>query len=105
MIKVKRLVKMSEASPAQWGGITDDNRQIFVHYRYGQLEVYLGSEGDMSDFEFAGLTNSLTFSVRHGEKFDGTLDYTELNALWAGIVEFPESESEVINWQEDVDIL
>jgi hypothetical protein len=105
MIKVKRLVKISEASPAQWGGISEDNRQIFVHYRYGQLEVYLGSEGDRSDFEFAGLTNRLIFSVRHGGKFDGTLDYTELKALCAGITEFPESESQVINWQENVDIL
>ena len=74
-------------------------RQVFVHYRYGCLEIYLGDEGDMSDFEFAGLLNKRIVSVVHGDKLDGMLEYSVLRFLSAGIVEFPEFESDVIDWQ------
>jgi len=99
MIRVKKVVKTCKAYPAQWGGITEDMRQVYVHYRYGCLEIYLGNVGDMSDFEFAGLLDKRVLSVVHGDKLDGMLEYSELKILSTGIVEFPEIESDVIDWQ------
>ncbi len=97
MVRVKKVVKTCEACPAQWEGITDDNRQVYVRYRWGCLSIGMGSKDDMS--EYAAVDGEEILSIKHGRNLDGTLEYSGMKCLSAGIVEFPESESVDIDWQ------
>lgn len=96
MVKVEKVVKTCDGCPAQWEGITDDNRQIYVRYRWGCLSICLGKVGDMS--EFGGVRGEEIFFTDRNDEYHGVMDYAELKELSAGVVDFPESESEGVDW-------
>ena len=97
MVRVVKIVKTLEASPAQWDGMTDDNRQIYVRYRWGCLTIELGVAGDMS--EYAAVNGEKILSMKHGGKYQGVMEYSELKELSASVVEFPDYEDENLDWQ------
>lgn len=37
--RLKSLVKTCEACPAQWDGVTEDGRKVYIQYRYDHLTV------------------------------------------------------------------
>jgi hypothetical protein len=98
MVKVKEIVKTCDCSPAQWEGITEDNRRIYVRYRWGCLAISIGEIGDMS--EFAAVAGEEILWCQHGDEYHGEMEYSELKTLSAGVVEFPEVESGIITWNE-----
>ena len=97
MVKVKEIVNTCDSCPAQWEGITDDNRQIYVRYRWGCLAISIGEMGDMS--EFAAVRGEEILFVDRDDEYHGTMEYSELKTLSAGVVDFPETESKSITWQ------
>ena len=86
MIKIKQLVKTCEACPAQWEGYTDDDRKVYVRYRWGHLSVRLGDIGDTA--EFAGIRGEEIFGKQIGEDLHGVMSYDELKELTKDIIQW-----------------
>jgi len=91
MIKVNKIVKTCDFCPAQWEGITDDNRQIYVRYRLGTFSIKLGNPNDMEPF--AAVNGTEVLRTDYGEELGGTMTYSELKELAKVYVQFPEYES------------
>lgn len=87
LVKVAEIVKTCEACPAQWEGLTNDNCQIYVRYRWGCLSIRIGKTGDMS--EFGGVRGDEILYINLEDPYDGVMEFDELKTLSAGIVEFP----------------
>ena len=68
MIKVTSITQTCSACPAQWEGITEDNRKIYVRYRWGYLSVRIGEIDDME--EWAAVTGAEIFVIDYGDGFD-----------------------------------
>lgn len=90
MIKVTSITKTCEGCPAQWDGITDDNRKAYFRYRWGRLTVELGKKDDME--EFAAVFGELVFEQFSGDDLDGVMDYKTLKELTKGVLELPDIE-------------
>jgi hypothetical protein len=91
MIKVVKIIKTCNMCPAQWDGVTDDNRQFYVRYRWGCLTVSIGEPGDAS--EYAAVVGRIVFNRQLGGPFAGSMDYQALCEHLMGIVELPAEES------------
>ncbi len=74
MIKIKKLTCTCTACPSQWEGRTDDNREIYIRYRYGHLSVRVAGER--------------IFQISHGDDMDGVMDFDTLKELTKDIIEF-----------------
>lgn len=59
-LKVKELHRTCCACPSQWEGMTDDNKFIYVRYRWGY-------------FSFS-VDNKEVYGVQYGEDMDGEMD-------------------------------
>ena len=75
--------------PSQWDGRTDDDRAVYVRYRWGCLRVTVGEPGDRD--EFAGVRGRWVYSAEIGDGFDGALSGAELARRTAGVLEWPET--------------
>ena len=74
-MKVRDLSDYGTACPAQWEGRTDDDRPVYVRYRWGYLSVRVGPPG--------GDTSSAVTGVEvHGEQvggeFDGAIEWRQV---------------------------
>ena len=87
-MKVISIEQTCGACPSQWEGITDDNRRVYVRYRWGNLSVRVGEIDDMQ--EFAAVRGNEVFALAHG---DGFLEYSELVKLTKGEIEWPIQQS------------
>lgn len=87
MITVASLTKTCDACPAQWAGRTDDNRQVYVRYRWGYLSVRVAA--DQSDEEFAGVSGEEVYGSQLGDGFDGFLSMDDLRSATADVVSWP----------------
>ena len=86
-IRVVQIKQTCESCPSQWEGLTDDNRRVYVRYRWGWLVVRVGAPGDTD--EFAGVRGEEVLCLGYGDDFDGYMTYNTLKRLCAGRVEFP----------------
>lgn len=86
MLRVRRVSQTSPACPAQWEGRTDDDRPVYVRYRFGRLSVRVGPIGGDMD---SAVTGDEVLSIDHGNDLDGWMEYDELCQLTAGTVRFP----------------
>lgn len=93
MIRVTTVVRTCTACPDQWVGITDNNRQIHVSGRHGELEIRVGPVGDMS--QLAAVTGDLVFA---NDEVHDYLTYAELQAMTSGVIEWPPTESDAVTW-------
>lgn len=91
-MKINRIYKTSYACPTQWEGITDDNRKVYIRYRWGYLSVRIGKVDDMSEFAAVGGEEILGCSF--GDAYDGCLEYSELKKLTEEVLELPEIDNE-----------
>ena len=79
MIKIKEIRKTCIGCPAQWEGITTENKSVYVRYRWGNLSIDIGGK----DFIHKSIGNGL----------DGCMDYTELKWNTKELIEWPEHEN------------
>lgn len=93
-INVVKLVRTCIACPAQWDGLTDDDREVYVRYRYGAGEVCVGPVGDHSEYAAVGpgADRAVLFERLGDNGWDGDLAESELFAATAGFVTWPAME-------------
>lgn len=97
-IKVVKIVNTCTACPSQWDGLTDDNRQIYVRYRWGSLDIRIGDMGDMS--EFGAVRGESIFDWdSDGDGWGGFMSYCELKSIASKFFDFPECENDNVDWQ------
>lgn len=84
MITVKELTQTCEACPAQWEGLTTDDRPIYVRYRHGYLSVRLGEKGATEAYASPEI-----FGLEIGEPLDGAMAYDELKQHTKDVVQWP----------------
>jgi hypothetical protein len=85
-IIVTTLVRTSLRSPSQWEGQTSDGRTIYVRYRWGCLEIGLGTSLDD-----AVANSPKLFEQQLGERYDGSMEIDQLRRATIGIIEWPET--------------
>lgn len=71
------------ARPAQWEGRLDDGRYVYARYRYGNLQIGVGST--LED----AVSDDNTFNRQLSHSSDGTLTYQGLIDATAGIFTWP----------------
>lgn len=103
MITVTRIAKTCYCCPSQWEGLTDDNRQIYVRYRWGSLSITLGEANDMSRFAAVDGKEVMSAEIVADDEMGATgfLTYAQLRELVAGLVTLPDAEAETVDWQND----
>lgn len=87
MFKVKEIMQTCRACPSQWEGYTEDNRQIYVRYRWGYLSVRVGPENDHE--EFAAVRGNEIFGQQLGGEYAGILCYDELQDVTRDRIAWP----------------
>jgi hypothetical protein len=89
-LRVIEIAKTCEASPSQWEGRDVESRPVYIRYRHGYLEIYVGPVNGEIDSAVFG--NEI-FGKQIGERYDGRLSYEQLRNLTKSIIEFPEDEA------------
>jgi hypothetical protein len=85
-IVVTTLVRTCLRSPSQWQGQTSDGRVVYVRYRWGCLEIGIGTSLDD-----AILNSGKLFERRLGGRYDGSMEIDQLREATLGLIEWPES--------------
>ena len=89
VVKVSSIRKTCYACPAQWEGLTDDGRHVYVRYRWGWLTVQVASApGKGIDY----LRGPFLVEQRLGDDLDGTLSYDDLRFVTKDVLEWPTYE-------------
>ena len=84
---IKEWSGLSGACPTQAEGVTDDDRAVYVRYRWGGLSVRVSEPGDHS--EFSAVRGEEIFQADIGDGFDGFLSEGQLRAATAEVIEWP----------------
>lgn len=83
---VTSLEQTCFACPSQWEGATEDNRQIYVRYRWGHLSVSVSEPYD--DSQYAAVQGARVYDGNLGDGFDGCIDLEEVVAATKGVVDW-----------------
>lgn len=76
-----KLIQTCGACPSQWDGVTDDDRAVYIRYRWGYLSVRASEPGDQG--EWAGVEGEEILGVQLGDEWDGVLLEDELTEVLA----------------------
>lgn len=79
MINVTKIVNTCTACPSQWSGVTDDEKEVYVRYRWGYLSVDVGED--------------CVFEANPGDSLDGYMDFDELKEHTKNVISWPVKES------------
>lgn len=98
--RVTQLTRTGESSPAQWEGITEDGRGIYVRYGGGELSIYLGDPEDGPELAEANGRLILLKVVDLDDFNAGTMTLAELKSHTAGFIDWPAKESDPVDSDE-----
>jgi len=87
MISVVELKRTCFACPSQWEGKTDDDRPVYVRFRWGCLAVEVGKPGQGIDD--AILTGDRIFCEEIGDAFDGFMTFESLKEATQKVASWP----------------
>jgi len=93
MLRVERLRRTCSAMPAQWEGLTENGRSIYVRYRHSVLRIGVGNDlGRAIDNAFS---DDAVFILRLGPHVSsGMMSFGELKRLTEGRIEWPSEETD-----------
>ena len=85
MLNVIVLTKTCGACPAQWEGVVEDGRMIYIRFRWGWLSVRVSNEAtkDISD----AVGGKEIFGIKHGAYNDGFMEFEELEKLTKDVLD------------------
>lgn len=79
-MKIVEITRTCIACPSQWEGVTEDNRWVYIRYRWGKLRANIGKiDSAGSDWTFDDTKH--VFTLELGDSFDGLLEYSELKKI------------------------
>lgn len=70
-LKIKRIERTCFGCPSQWVGKLEDDRVVYVRYRWGILSVGIGD-----DIEEA--TKRIVYKLPYGDMHDGVINLNEV---------------------------
>jgi len=91
-MKIIKVTQTCTACPSQWDAVTDDNRIVYIRYRWGHLTISVGEPNDTD--EWAGVNGRVIFAESIGDSFDGFMTYTQLTEYTRKLIDWPEHETE-----------
>lgn len=62
------------ACPAQWESQTEDNRPVYIRYRWGRLSVQVGEPNETIDDMFDNCDGKAIFVQQIGDNYDGSIE-------------------------------
>lgn len=74
-MKIKDPVQTCTACPAQWQGQTEDDRPVYVRYRWGYLSVKVGPPGGDSWSAVGGVR---VYGEQIGDEYDGSIGWRDV---------------------------
>ncbi len=74
-MKVRELLDYGTVSPAQWEGRTDDDRPVYVRYRWGYLSVRVGPPGGDTSSAIGGV---VVYGEQIGDELDGAIKWRQV---------------------------
>lgn len=77
-MKIKNLVQTCGACPSQWEASTEDNRPIYIRYRWGYLEIHIGKPGD--DVHEVAATEEV-YGAQLGDSYHGVISWQEIEPI------------------------
>jgi hypothetical protein len=79
-MNLNNLKQTCQACPSQWEAISDDDREVYVHYRWGYLQVWLADKsGDDA------LCGEQIYSAQLGDSLDGILEEDKMLEIISGL--------------------
>jgi hypothetical protein len=90
LIKVVKVMKTCGAFPAQWEGKTEDGKDVYVRYRWGNLRVHVANVTGED-----ALYGTCVVDESYGDELCGELSYGELKELTKDVMEWPLAEEQV----------
>jgi hypothetical protein len=86
-IRLISITQTCTACPSQWDAVTDDQRTVYIRYRWGYLSVRISKIEDHT--EYAAVNGTEIFGLDYGDGLDGVMDQETLEKLTEEILEFP----------------
>lgn len=80
--KVLTCKQTCNVCPSQWDVYTEDNKYIYIRYRFGFLEVVLNAFNDF------GEEPKVLLAVEYGDDYDGYLSFEKLKELTKHIIKW-----------------
>lgn len=77
-MKVRKRRKTCSACPSQWEGRTDNDRPVYVRYRWGHLSVRVGPPAGDMDSATMGYQ---VLGRQIGDAYDGTIKWSKVKHL------------------------
>lgn len=75
-MKLKTIICTNRCCPSQWEAYTEENKAIYIRYRFGQLTIQISKPGGtISD---AINRDTLIYSEQIGLEFDGVISEAEV---------------------------
>lgn len=91
LIKVTEITNEGTTHPTQWDGVTDDSRPVYIRYRHGRVDVFVGEVGESADFDLLNSEYGYIDWYVAGHS-PGELPYASLKEALAGSLELPEGQ-------------
>lgn len=78
MIKIKTIRQTCIACPTQYEGWTDDERPVYIRYRWGHLSIRVGEKDTDHNTPLSG---EVVYSQQIGNKYDGFIELDDIKSL------------------------
>ena len=76
-MKVKDVIQTCEACPSQWDAKTEDDRNVYIRYRWGWLQIHISNKpyGDVFGLDCQ------VYQQQLGGEYDGIISWTKVHKI------------------------
>lgn len=79
MIKIIEAYRTCIACPSQWECLTDDNRPVYIRYRWGFLSVQVGEiDASFASIFQSYMDNTAYVEKAYGDSLEGHMTFEQL---------------------------
>jgi hypothetical protein len=86
-MKIKNIICTCNTCPSQWEAKSEDGRPVFIHYRWGELNIGIGEPGELIDKAVQKSIFNPAVSIELGGEFDGDISLEKVMPYIEGIPE------------------
>ncbi len=81
-MKLKNVKCTCGACPSQWEATTEDNKPVYIRYRWGYLSI---REGEIGGDVWSAVDGNEIYGSQLGEDLDGVISWDKVNSIVEGI--------------------